>query len=130
MKPICLGLLSTALTVFASGSVTPAPAQDKKATPAEEKVVKRPNQLLKLDASIAGELGVARYVVDTTDPKELYAVYGLDPSKVKEATPGWLDRFAEFLRMPVVTVLLVVIGFGLVAIGEPIWRIMKTLLPD
>jgi hypothetical protein len=26
--------------------------------------------------------------------------------------------------------LLVVIGFGLVAIGEPIWRIMKTLLPD
>src|SRR5205823_13796708 len=58
-----------------------------------------------------GEIGVARYVVESTDPKEVYAVYGLDAAKVKEATPGWLDRFAEFLRMPVVTVLLVVIGF-------------------
>ena len=76
-----------------------------------DKVIKPAGQLLKLRATVAGEVGVARYVVDTTDPKELYAVYGLDPSKVKEATPGWLDRFAEFLRMPVVTVLLVVIGF-------------------
>src|SRR5207249_1515318 len=36
---------------------------------------------------------------------------GLEPARVKEVVPGWLDRFAEFLRLPVVTVLLVVIGF-------------------
>jgi membrane-bound ClpP family serine protease len=76
-----------------------------------ERVIKPKGQYLKLTATLAGELGIARYVVDTSDPKELYSVYGLEPSKVKEATPGWLDRFAEFLRMPVVTVLLVVIGF-------------------
>lgn len=77
----------------------------------DPRVIKAKGQLLKLTATRAGELGVARYVVNTTDPKEMYSQYGLDPSKVKEATPGWLDRFAEFLRMPVVTVLLVVIGF-------------------
>lgn len=76
-----------------------------------ERVIKPKGQYLKLTATRAGELGIARYVVDTTDPKEVFAVYGLETGKVKEATPGWLDRFAEFLRMPVVTVLLVVIGF-------------------
>ena len=69
------------------------------------------NQFLRLNATKAYEVGVARYVVDHRDPKEVYALYGIDPARVKEATPGLLDRFAEFLRMPVVTVLLVVIGF-------------------
>src|SRR5439155_16469716 len=42
---------------------------------------------------------------------EVYKLYGVDGSKVHEATPGWLDRFAEFIQQPVVTVLLVVIAF-------------------
>lgn len=75
------------------------------------KTIKPKGQLLKLNATKAGELGVARFVTDNRDPKEVYALYGLDPARVKEATPGWIDRFAEFLRLPVVTVLLVVIGF-------------------
>jgi membrane-bound serine protease (ClpP class) len=73
--------------------------------------IKSKGQLLKLTATRAAEVGLARYTVDTRDPKEVYAIYGLKPDRVREATPGWLDRFAEFLRMPVVTVLLVVIGF-------------------
>ena len=73
--------------------------------------VKPKGQYLKLTASLAEELGVARHAVDGRDPAAVYALYGLDPSRVKEVTPGWLDRFAEFLRQPVVTVLLVVIGF-------------------
>jgi membrane-bound ClpP family serine protease len=73
--------------------------------------IKPKGQLLKLDATLAEKLGVARYSVDTRDPTGVYALYGLDPSRVKEVTPGWLDRFAEFLRNPIVTVLLVVIGF-------------------
>lgn len=76
-----------------------------------EKVVKPKGQLLRLNATLAGELGIARYTVDTRDPAAVYQIYGLDPAKVKEVTPSWLDRFAEFLKMPVVTVMLVVIGF-------------------
>ncbi|MBX9578711.1 MAG: hypothetical protein K2X87_00240 [Gemmataceae bacterium] len=73
--------------------------------------VKPKGQYLKLTASLAEELGVARHAVDTRDPAAVYALYGLDPGRVKEVTPGWLDRFAEFLRQPGVAVLLVMIGF-------------------
>lgn len=74
-----------------------------------EMQVKGKGQYLKLTATRAEELGVARFTA--ADPADVYREYGLEPSRVKEVTPGWLDRFAEFLRMPVVTVLLVVIGF-------------------
>ena len=77
----------------------------------QEGVVKNKDELLKLTATRAQELGVARYLVDGRDIKDVAAAYGVDAEKIKEATPGWLDRFAEFLRMPVVTVLLVVLGF-------------------
>ena len=33
-------------------------------------------------------------------------------------------------RIGATAALLVVIGFGLVAIGEPVWRIVKMTLPD
>jgi len=72
--------------------------------------VKGKGQLLKLNATRAEELGVARFTTDNRDPSGVYAYYGLEASRVKEVMPGWLDRFAEFLRLPVVTVLLVVIG--------------------
>ncbi len=75
------------------------------------KQVKPKGQLLKLNASLAEELRVARYTVETRDPAGVYALYGFDPAKVKEVAPGWIDRFAEFLRRDVVTVMLVVIGF-------------------
>lgn len=77
----------------------------------QELQVKGKGQLLKLNATRAEELGVARYTVETRDVAGLYALYGLEASKVKEATPGWIDRFAAFLRLTEVTVLLVVIGF-------------------
>ncbi len=76
-----------------------------------DSVVKMKGQLLKLRASRAEELGLARHTTDTRDPAELYSRYGVDPGKVRDATPAWLDRFANFLKLPGVTVLLVVIGF-------------------
>lgn len=76
-----------------------------------EKTIKHKGKLLKLDATHAAEYGLARFTVETRDIAKVYALYGVDPAKVREATPGWLDRFAEFIQMPVVTVLLVVIGF-------------------
>jgi hypothetical protein len=33
-------------------------------------------------------------------------------------------------RVGATAALLVVIGFGLVAIGEPVWRIVKAVMPD
>ena len=78
---------------------------------ASEGTVKGKGQLLKLNATRAEELGVARFTTDNRDPAAVFAYYGLESSRVKEVTPGLLDRFADFLRLPVVTVLLVVIGF-------------------
>ncbi len=73
--------------------------------------VKPAGQLLKLTATQAEELGIARFTVDTRDPAEVYAKYGVDPTRVRDASPAWLDQFASFLKLPAVTVLLVVIGF-------------------
>ncbi len=75
------------------------------------KSVKGKGVPFKLTASLAEELGVARFTTDRRDPAELYAKYGIDPAKVKDGTPAWLDLFANFLRIPPVTVLLIVIGF-------------------
>jgi membrane-bound ClpP family serine protease len=74
-------------------------------------VVKPRGELLKLSATQAMELGLARFVVDGRDPAEVYARYGVDAVQVKDASPAWLDQFASFLKLPAVTVLLVVIGF-------------------
>ena len=76
-----------------------------------EKTVKGKGVPFKLTASLAEELGVARFTTERRDPAELYAKYGIDPAKVRDGTPAWLDMFANFLRMGPVTVLLVVIGF-------------------
>ncbi len=83
----------------------------EKANWVSDGVVKAKGQLLKLNATKAAELNLARHVVDNSDINSVYAVYGLDAAKVKEATPSAIDRFATFLRIPGVTVLLVVIGF-------------------
>ena len=85
--------------------------RDAKGEWVREDTIKPKGQLLKLSATRAEELGLARFTVDTRDPADLYAKYGLDPAKVREAAPSALDRFAEFLKLPVVTVLLVVFGF-------------------
>lgn len=92
--------------------MTPADLEAAKGEWVADRTIKPKGQYLKLTATRAGELGIARYVVNTTDPKEVFSLYGLEAGKVKEATPGVLDRFAEFLRIPAVTVLLVVIGFA------------------
>jgi membrane-bound ClpP family serine protease len=73
--------------------------------------VKAKGQLLKLTATQAEQLGLARYVVESNDPGEVYTKYGVDPGKVREATPAWLDRFANFLTNPAVTIILIVLGF-------------------
>lgn len=75
------------------------------------RTVKPAGQYLKLTASLAEELGVSRFTVDGRDPAAVYGLYGVAPDKVKDVSAHWVDKFAEFLRNPAVTVLLVVIGF-------------------
>ena len=74
-----------------------------------DKVIKPKGQLLKLNATVAAEVRLARMIVEEPEVKAVTAAYGW--SEAKDPDPGWLDKFAEFLRMPVVTVLIVVIGF-------------------
>lgn len=73
--------------------------------------VKAKGQLLKLTATQAEQLGLARFVVDKPDDGQVYAKFGVAQGQVREATPAWLDRFANFLTNPAVTIILVVIGF-------------------
>jgi membrane-bound ClpP family serine protease len=74
--------------------------------------VKPKGQYLKLTATLAEELGVARFTVDGRDPAAVYALYGLAPDRVKDVSAHWVDRLAEFLRNPAVTMLLVIVGFA------------------
>jgi membrane-bound ClpP family serine protease len=81
-----------------------------KANWSEDGTIKARGQSLKLTATRAAELGLVRYLIDSTDARDVAInLYGC--RDIKDVEPSLLDRFAEFLRIPVVTVLLVVIGF-------------------
>ncbi|HEV3145244.1 MAG TPA: NfeD family protein [Gemmataceae bacterium] len=75
-----------------------------------ENTIKHKGKTLVLSAQLAKELGVIRNITETPKVQDVYALYGLDPHKVREASPDWLDAIAEFLQYPVVAVLLVMIG--------------------
>jgi membrane-bound serine protease (ClpP class) len=76
-----------------------------------ESVIKPKGVLLKLNASKAKNLRVAK-TVDNKDVSEVYALYGVEAKDVREAEPGWLDELATFLRRPAVSILLVIIGIA------------------
>lgn len=75
----------------------------------EDKVIKAPGLPFSANASLALELGIARFTVPTKDLAEVTTVYGLKDAKNPD--PGWVDRFADFLRIPAVAVILVMVGF-------------------
>jgi membrane-bound serine protease (ClpP class) len=75
-----------------------------------ENTIKHKGKTLVLSAQLAKDLGVIRDITETPNIRDVYAKYGVDPRKVREASPDWLDAIAEFLRHPVVSVLLVMIG--------------------
>ncbi len=92
--------------------MTEAEFEGQKGEWVHDGTIKNKGQLLKLNTTRAVELGIARFAVDNTDMSEVFALYGIDSNKVRSAMPSWLDRFADFIRKPPVTVLLVVIGFA------------------
>ncbi|HEX3149314.1 MAG TPA: NfeD family protein, partial [Gemmataceae bacterium] len=76
-----------------------------------ESVVKNKGELLKLSASRAKNLRIAK-TIDNKDVSEVYALYGIDPHEVRSAEPSWLDNFAAFLRRTEVSIFLVIIGIA------------------
>lgn len=63
---------------------------------------------LTLTARQAKEIGLAHDVVKNLD--ELYEHEGINPADVKVAEADWLDGLADFLRAPLTSALLVMIG--------------------
>jgi membrane-bound ClpP family serine protease len=85
---------------------------EKNARPVEweqDKVIKQPKMPFQLNATLAAELGLTRFTVPSKDVKDVSVVYGV--GDVKDPEPGWVDRFAEFIRYPAVTIILVMVGF-------------------
>ena len=76
-----------------------------------DSVIKNKGELLKLSASKARDLRIAR-TIDNKDVSEVYALYGLEPAAVRSAEPSWLDNFAAFLQRTEVSILLVIIGIA------------------
>jgi membrane-bound ClpP family serine protease len=75
--------------------------------------IKAAGQLLDMTAAKAKDYGIARYVVDNPrEPRELYVLYGIDPSRVRQAGPDWLDGLANFLGDPAVAIILVIVGIS------------------
>jgi membrane-bound ClpP family serine protease len=72
----------------------------------DEGIIKPAGEFLKLSASRARDLNVARHVVGSAD--ELLAKY--EVSRAREAGPDWIDALAAFLRQPGVAVFLVMLG--------------------
>lgn len=77
--------------------------------------IKAPGELLDLRPGLAEELGVCQLVVDG-EPRDtlprIYAHYGLDKDQIRSAGPDWLDDIAAFLRHPLVSLLLVMLGIA------------------
>ncbi len=73
------------------------------------RVIKPKDMPFHPNATLATELGLARFTVPSTSVTDVCAIYGVKEAKHPEA--GLLDKFAEFLKIPAVTIILVMIGF-------------------
>jgi membrane-bound ClpP family serine protease len=69
-------------------------------------LIKPAGRLLKLDANMARELGFARHIV--RNEQELYQIYGL--KKVRDISFDFLYELANFLRYPLVSIVLIMVG--------------------
>ncbi len=76
---------------------------------AVDKLIKAPGVPFHPNATLAAELGLARHTVETTAVADVCKIYGV--SDAKSPDPGLLDKFAEFLKIPAVTIILVMVGF-------------------
>lgn len=76
-----------------------------------ESQVKHKGQLLRLNASKAADLRIAK-TVNSKDVSDVYAQFGVEATAVRSSEPSWMDSFAAFLRRPEVSIMLVIIGIA------------------
>src|SRR5262249_39716514 len=72
--------------------------------------VKQRGQYLTLTSDTAKQFGLARHQVENLD--QLFEQYGLLSAQVNQAGPDWLDAVADFLRRPMASVVLVMLGIA------------------
>ena len=75
----------------------------------EEGSVKKKGELLKLTASEAKKYGLVSTVIDGTSLSDVYPRYGVD--KADDATPDLISQFRTLLQNPIITTILVILGF-------------------
>jgi membrane-bound serine protease (ClpP class) len=76
-----------------------------------ESTVKNNGELLKLNASRAKALRIAK-TINNTDVNEVFSMYGFESKDVRQAEPSWLDTAAAFLRRTEVSILLVIVAIA------------------
>lgn len=86
-------------------------AETNKAEWTQERVIKNKGELLKLTATEARQLGLVSTVIDGTTIADVYPKYGVDPAKVDDATPDFISQFRSVLQWPLITTVLIVLGF-------------------
>jgi membrane-bound serine protease (ClpP class) len=69
-------------------------------------LIKPAGRLLKLDADMARELGFVRHIVN--NEQDLYQIYGF--KKVRDISFDFLYELATFLRYPLVSIILIMVG--------------------
>jgi membrane-bound ClpP family serine protease len=72
--------------------------------------VKQRGQYLTLNGETALKLHLAQHEVENLD--QLFEKYGLRPDKVNQTSPDWLDSVADFLRQPMSSIVLVMLGIA------------------
>jgi membrane-bound serine protease (ClpP class) len=77
----------------------------------ERGFVKRAGELLELNADDALRWGIAQKKVQENTPAAVAALYGIESADVVALPDSFLDQLASWLRLPLVTVLLVILGF-------------------
>lgn len=96
---------------FDADQKTAAEAKGDKQLPWADvpKVIKPKDVPFRIRATEAAELGLARFVVPSADTTAVSEIYGVTNPKSPDS--GWVDKFADFLRIPAVTIILVMLGF-------------------
>jgi membrane-bound serine protease (ClpP class) len=73
------------------------------------KVIKPRDVPFHPNATLATELGLARFTVPSTSVNDVCEIYGVKEARSPDS--GWIDKLADFLRIPAVTIILVMLGF-------------------
>ncbi len=93
----------------------------------EIRIIKQKSKLLNLSAKDAKELNLAKEIIE--DRNSLFKFYNLSDSPIKEGHPNWSEILVRFITNPIVSSLLLTLGFlGMIfELKAPGWGITGTI---